>query len=159
MRWLIFGSAFPQWQAFKAGFFTVIDQHSIKMLPCATFCDILEGSNHVDIDELREATQYDEPYTDSTPYIKMFWELVSSWPEEKQKQLVKFVTAAERVPAGGAGRLTFKIQGPMHEAFDELPTSSTCFGVLTLPEYADMETLDKKLSIAFEFGLEGFGTG
>lgn len=149
----------PQWRAFKDGFLTVIEPTSLRMLSAYYFRDILEGSEELNIAELRAATVYDEPYNDETPYIQAFWRLVSSWPKDKQKQLVKFVTAAERIPAAGASSLQFKIQGPMHERIDALPTSSTCFGVLTLPEYPDVETLDKKLTLALEFGLEGFGTG
>lgn len=159
LYWLIAASAFPQWCAFKKGFYSIIDRRSVKMLSATSFRDILEGSNDLDIEKLRDATQYDEPYSDIHPYIDSFWQLISSWPKEKQKQLVKFVTAAERIPAGGADRLTFKIQGAMYETVDALPTSSTCFGVLTLPEYPDMQTLERKLSQALEFGLEGFGTG
>lgn len=159
IRWIIVDSVLPQYRAFKAGFFTVIEPVSLRMLSAHDLCDIMEGSKELDIAELRAATVYDEPYKDEPEYIQHFWRLVSNWPPEKQKQLVKFVTAAERIPAAGASSLTFKIQGPMHESIDALPTSSTCFGVLTLPEYPDIETLDQKLTLALEFGLEGFGTG
>jgi hypothetical protein len=118
---------------------------------------IMQGSKDLDIDELRKATVY-QGYSPKQKYIRDFWRLVSSWREEKQKRLVKFVTAAERIPAGGASQLTFRIEKDGREDLESLPTSSTCFGTLVLPQYPNVETLDRKLTVALELGLEGFGT-
>ena len=95
--------------------------------------------------------------------------MLTRWPAEKQKALLKFVTAAERIPVTGASALTFRVQqsvpshrsvgaGAGEEAVQLLPTSSTCFGTLYLPRYKDEETLERKLGIALEFGGVGFGT-
>ena len=37
-----------------------------------------------------------------------------------------------------------------------LPTSSTCFGKLLLPEYADREKLERKVRLALQ-NSKGFG--
>ena len=39
---------------------------------------------------------------------------------------------------------------------DRLPTAHTCFNVLLLPDYASIEKLEEKLSIAID-NSEGFG--
>lgn len=156
--WLVYGSVAPQWESFLKGFFSVIDRDTLKMLTPSCLHDILEGSTRLDIDELRYATSYDGFDPDSR-YIKNFWKVVGSWSDEKQKQLLKFVTAAERVPASGAGNLTFKIHRATPASLEHLPTSSTCFGTLMLPKYPSVEILDEKLSLAIKYGLEGFGTG
>ena len=156
--WLTQVSVLPQSVAFKRGFNRVVSDHSTTWLSASDFRSILEGSNHLDINELRRATTYDG-YDPSSKYIQNFWRLVSSWPEDKQKQLVKFVTASERIPAGGAKNLTFRIQKYTPANMEYLPTSSTCFGILSLPKYSSMEVLDRKLGLALRYGLEGFGNG
>lgn len=147
----------PQLKAFDAGFYSVIERSSLKMLSPQNLREILEGSTHLDIDELRRSTEYGHPYTGSKPYIRAFWKLVSSWPEEKQMKLVKFVTAAERIPAAGVGKLNFKIHPARGVQSRDLPSSSTCFGTLNLPYYENSEVMNDKLTQALELGVEGFG--
>ena len=156
--WLIQGSIVPQLDAFVKGFCSVLSYSPMGMLSPRDLRAIVEGSSRLDMNDLRRATTYVD-YDANSKYMKGFWRLVTAWPEEKQKQLLKFVTAIERVPAGGAGTFSFKIERPKPENTDQLPTSSTCFRTLFLPKYPSMEVLDKKLTLAFEYGLEGFGTG
>ena len=156
--WLVQGSVAPQAEAFQRGFYKVVDLHALSLFTPISLKAFMEGSRHLDIDELRSATKYDG-YETNSKYINTFWRIVSLWSETKQKQLLKFVTAAERVPMGGASNLTFVIKKTVLEDLEHLPTSSTCFGTLYLPRYANAEVLEAKLSLAIEYGLEGFGTG
>ncbi|EME50119.1 hypothetical protein DOTSEDRAFT_41268 [Dothistroma septosporum NZE10] len=157
---LCYGSVAPQLDAFLKGF------HGCGLIPrkvLAIFQDHqlkshLEGSDHLDIDELKAAARYDG-YEAKSKYIQMFWRVVSSWPEKKQKLLLKFVTAAERIPITGASQLTFVIKKAATENLESLPASSTCFGTLILPRYPTAEILQAKLSLALMYGSEGFGTG
>ncbi|KAK0256699.1 hypothetical protein LTS09_008401 [Friedmanniomyces endolithicus] len=159
VTWLAVRSVAPQLRAFQHGFKRVIDAHSLSIfITPANLKAFMEGSDHLDIEELRESTRYDG-YEPNSKYIASFWSVVKSWPEEKQKQLLKFVTAAERVPLGGLEHLTFVVQRARPTSLDHLPTSSTCFGTLQLPHYRSANVLDEKLSLALEYGHEGFGTG
>ena len=157
-RWLAWGSVAPQLCAFEQGFQTIISNGSLRILTRPTFRSIVEGTQNLNIDDLKSITQYDG-YDAHSRYIRSFWRLVSSWPETKQRQLLKFVTAIERLPAGGASHFTFKIERPRPDEAENLPTSSTCFRTLYLPKYESVEVLDQKMGLAFEYGLEGFGTG
>ncbi|KAI7090237.1 hypothetical protein KC356_g1734 [Hortaea werneckii] len=156
--WLTWASVEPQWKAFMSGFHRVIDRQTLSIFKPSDLKAFVEGSSRLGIGELRKSTQY-EGYEAKSKYIQNFWRVVSSWPEEKQKKLLKFVTAAERIPIGGASQLTFVIKKTVVEDLEHLPTSSTCFGTLYLPRYASSEALNEKLSRAIEYGLEGFGTG
>lgn len=150
-------SVSPQLTSFKRGFHTLLPAHTLRLFPPRTLKSALEGTPELDITALRRSAQY-ETYRPDEPYIQTFWRVVENWPSAKQRDLLRFVTAAERVPVSGAGGLVFKVQ----EAGGEegmLPTSSTCFGTLYLPRYQDEETLEGKLRIALEFGGVGFGTG
>lgn len=77
------------------------------------------------------------------------------YPEDKQKQLLEFVTASSRVPVNGAESLTFVIEKMTGDTLS-LPGSSTCFSTLRLPEYETKEILQQKLDIALQHSV-GFG--
>ncbi|KAM0723758.1 hypothetical protein Q7P37_000748 [Cladosporium fusiforme] len=163
--WLTSLSVYPQLNAFKKGFHSLLPPRTLCLFPPRTLKAAIEGTSTLDISLLRRAAQY-EIYTRDEPYIQTFWRIIERWPAEKQKDLLRFVTAAERVPITGAATLTFKIQRADGVGFSApsdgetlLPTSSTCFGTLYLPKYRSEEELERKLQIALEFGGLGFGTG
>ncbi|KAK5113257.1 hypothetical protein LTR62_003593 [Meristemomyces frigidus] len=161
MQWLMWNSVAPQWEAFLKGFYRVVDKHSLSMFSPSQLKEYVEGTTRLDIRELRRVTRYDG-YDPNCAYMKTFWRIVSSWTEEDQRALVKFVTAAERIPVGGAREITFVIQRAHGEDLANLsdarlPTSSTCFGVLVLPKYSSGEILNRKLGVAVKYGMEGFG--
>ena len=39
---------------------------------------------------------------------------------------------------------------------ERLPTASTCFNLLKVPEYSSKATLEERLHIALHYGSEGF---
>lgn len=157
---LLYDSVAPQLEAFLKGFHNsgLVPRKFLRIFQPHQLKAHLEGSDHLDIDDLKAATKYDG-YEAKSKYIQMFWRVVSAWPEKKQKLLLKFVTAAERIPITGASQLTFVIKKAAGESQDALPTSSTCFGTLMLPRYPSAEVLASKLSLALAYGSEGFGTG
>lgn len=57
---------------------------------------------------LQRNTKYQQ-YDAREPYIKTFWSIVHGWPPAKQRGLLKFVTAAERIPVTGFANVTFII--------------------------------------------------
>lgn len=158
--WLVLDSVWPQLDAFLHGFRSsqLFDQHTLLLLGPSNLKAYVEGTDILNIDELRAATRYDG-YVATQRYITSFWRVVTSWPQEKQKLLLKFVTAAERIPISGASHLTFIIKKAQPENLDALPTSSTCFGTLMLPRYPSTEIMAAKLSLALKYGAEGFGAG
>lgn len=158
VRWVVWCSVEPQLTAFRGGFRKVVDEHSLSIFTPNSLKAFVEGSSRLDLHDLRKAIKYDG-YDPNSKYMQSFWRILTSWPEEKQKQLLKFVTAAERIPIGGASNLTFVISRSAVEDLELLPTSSTCFGTLYLPRYPTAEVLNDKLSLAIKYGLEGFGTG
>lgn len=157
---LCYGSVAPQWDAFYKGFYSsgIIDHHTLILLSPPNLKTYIEGSPRLDINDLKAATRYDG-FDPNSKYMHWFWRIVTSWPELRQKQLLKFVTAAERIPISGASNLTFIIKKSLSATLDSLPTSSTCFGTLMLPRYSTAEVLASKLKLAVEYGAEGFGTG
>ena len=157
VNWLTVDSVTPQFRAFETGFEHIFP--NLDMLSARNLKLVIEGTPHLEMSELIKVTQY-EGFNPGSTYIADFWTIVLNWPEEKQKQLLKFVTAVERLPPGGAKALHFKISRlpTTHGSTERLPTSSTCFGTLYLPEYESMEVLDRKLSQALKYVLRELKT-
>lgn len=152
------GVVMPQLEACVRGFHRLLPPSRLQILRWPKALKLLvEGSPTVNIDELRTTAQYDGPKL--SHYVHEFWQVVASWPQERQMQLVKFVTAAERMPSGGAMPLTFIVKLCPEMRDDQLPTASTCFGMLSMPVYSSMQLLDERFSLALREGLEGFGMG
>lgn len=157
--WLTRGSTWPQLTVFRTGFERLIPLPPRSLFHPTGLKRTLEGNLTLDIHALQAATKY-EGYTPSDPYILNFWAIVASWSQAEQRQLVKFVTALERIPAGGASNIRFEIKRAElfgHGGGVALPTSSTCFGTLNLPEYEGEGVLEGKLRAAVSYGVEGFG--
>lgn len=156
---LTYASVAAQWHHFLAGFHRILPHAHLTFFTPWHLRAIVEGTRNLSIPDLRATTTY-EGYAPEGPYITAFWGIVEAWSKEKQKQLLKFVTAAERLPVGGAKDVTFRVHRVGHEGSEEaLPTSSTCFGTLYLPKYPSGEVLERKLTVALEMGGEGFGNG
>ncbi|KAF2586654.1 hypothetical protein F2Q70_00037086 [Brassica cretica] len=116
---------------------------------------LISGSaDSLDIDDLRENTNYSGGYNAGHYVIDMFWEVMKSFSTENQKKFLKFVTGCSRGPLLGFKYLepAFCMQraggSVSNEAVDRLPTSATCMNLLKLPPYQSKEQLETKLMYA-----------
>ncbi|GBG33650.1 Ubiquitin-protein ligase, putative [Hondaea fermentalgiana] len=139
------------------GFETVIDRNmrSFQLFEPEQLELALIGTDALDIDELCASTEYDGGYAPSSRVIKWFWEIVKAWDKDKQRELLRFATGAPRAPVGGLQSLRFFIQRAGPDT-DKLPTASTCFNLLLLPDYSSKQKLAAKLDVALN-NAQGFG--
>lgn len=144
-----------QFEAFKEGFDHVCANTVIKLFRPEEVELMVCGSSELDFEALEKVTHYDGGFTPDSPVIKYFWQTVHEFTMEQKRKLLFFATGSDRVPMGGLGKLQFVIakNGPDS---DRLPTSHTCFNVLLLPEYRDMDKLKSRLLTAIENSV-GFG--
>lgn len=106
--------------------------------------------------ELKRGTRYEGGYTPDHPTIVSFWEIVlHELTPKEQRQLLIFTTGSSRAPIGGLAEVRMLIQraGPDSE---NLPTSSTCFHALLLPQYSSRDKMSEKLKLALANAV-GFG--
>lgn len=132
--WLTKLSIQPQWEAFIHGLFRVLDPkaisvgmhpvdvsdrhlQAIQIFSPESLKALVEGTDHLNIDEWRRRTQY-EGYDPNGGYMKWFWTIVYRWSQAKQRGLLKFVTAAERIPITGFSNVQFRIQKTLAEEHD-----------------------------------------
>lgn len=153
--WLTFKSVAPQLLAFRKGFRTCLDPKSLQLFNPHSLEALVEGTQIIDTAAWKAATRYEEGYTASHPTIVDFWSVVDNYSNDDRRRLLEFVTASERVPITGFEGMNFHIgrHGPDTE---RLPTSSTCFGKLMLPQYRDRKKLKRKLDLAIQ-NSKGFG--
>lgn len=142
-------------EAFRKGFWKAVGADAVKLCSASELEQLLCGSSLLDFHELELAAQYEELTPDSE-LVKNFWHVVHNVMDSEQRRLLLvFVTASDRVPLRGLGKVQFVLQrnGP---DTDRLPSALTCFGRLLLPEYSSREKLQEKLLTAIQ-NAKGFG--
>ena len=94
--------------------------------------------------------------------VVWFWSIVRGMETQDRAALLHFATGSSRAPATGFANLLgyngaphrFRLQavpgGP-----EALPTASTCFNTLRLPQYESEEQLRSKLLLAIGEGNRG----
>ncbi|KAH8205410.1 hypothetical protein TruAng_000489 [Truncatella angustata] len=157
IRYLTDISVAPQYKAFARGFRTCLSTKSLRLLTPPLLQSMVEGTQEIDIAELRRAARY-VGWDASHRTVRDFWSIVKRYDDHMKRKLLEFVTASDRVPVGGMRNVQFVVQRNGAEEGDagHLPTAYTCYGTLLLPEYRDREVLKERLGMALE-NAQGFG--
>lgn len=108
--------------------------------------------------------RYSNGYSESSHTIKLFWKVVRELSPDRRCALLRFITSTSRAPLGGFKHL----QPPLtiHKVdcgasplallggpdVDRLPSASTCYNMLKLPNYKRQSTLKQKLLYAIGSG-------
>lgn len=153
--WLTVKSVAPQLAAFRKGFRTCLHPKSLELFDASSLKALIEGIQEISISALKTATRYEDGYSITHNTIVDFWDIVENYSQEDKKRLLEFVTASERVPVTGFENMNFVVVRMCSDT-DMLPTSSTCFGKLLLPEYRTKEKMKGKLALAIQ-NSKGFG--
>ncbi|CAK56001.1 unnamed protein product (macronuclear) [Paramecium tetraurelia] len=149
-----------QSQIFRAGLEQVIDPEKFKLFTNQELQLLISGQPVIDIQDLISNTKYQgyQPY-DKT--IEDFWSVVNDFEYEQQSQFLFFFSSCSRAPTQGFKSLDppFMIQKvPIHHQSEmqKLPTASTCFNILKLPDYRNRDILREKLvkAISSNTGFE-----
>ncbi|RMZ74519.1 HECT domain [Pyrenophora seminiperda CCB06] len=148
-------SILPQLSSFHKGFQTCISARSLSLFTPASLRHLIEGDIHISLSNLKRCARYGDGYTATHSTVRMFWDVVEKYGQDDCRRLLEFVTASDRVPVTGYESITFAIH-KIAGAPNALPSSSTCFGKLYLPEYEAKEGLAGKLGLAIR-NSKGFG--
>jgi hypothetical protein len=134
-----------------------LNPKSLQLLTSSLLQSIVEGTQEIDIAELRRTTRY-VGWDATHRGVRDFWSIVKRYDDDMKRKLLEFVTASDRVPVGGMRNIQFVVQKNGEEEGEEghLPTAYTCYGTLLLPEYRDKEVLRERLGMALE-NAQGFG--
>ena len=116
---------------------------------------LVEGEHELDFGALAGGAAYEGGYHAAHPTITSFWRVAQALEAADKRRLLLFVTGSNQGPIGGLGRLEFKVQRMCPDT-EGLPTASTCFNLLLLPEYSSEEKLRRKVLQAIR-ECSGFG--
>lgn len=107
----------------------------------------------MNVADLKENVQIIEPYTKESQAVKLFFDSISKWDQEKLSKLLTFISGYSKPPANGFKTLvdngtpiTIEFGGTR----DKLPIAHTCTFTLSLPEYETEDELNQKFTIALE---------
>lgn len=161
--------------AFIRGFKAVVHPDWLCMFSAPELQKLISGDSGVlDIEDLRRHTQYYGGYHNNHKVINWLWDVLSSdFTPQERCLFLKFVTSCSKPPLLGFAHLEppFSIRcvevsddqdtgdtvGSVlkgffnikkKEAGGRLPTSSTCFNLLKLPNYSKKSILRDKLRYA-----------
>ncbi|KAL1745181.1 HECT-domain-containing protein [Schizophyllum fasciatum] len=136
-----------QSEAFFEGLSQMIDPKWLRMFNQQEVQILIGGANApVDLDDLREHTNYGGLYDDNESTIQIFWKVVNGFNQEQRQGLLRFVTSCSRPPLLGFKELVpnFAIRDAGSDE-NRLPTASTCVNLLKLPRYQSERVLRDKL--------------
>ncbi|XP_055959426.1 ubiquitin-protein ligase E3B [Patella vulgata] len=164
-----------QTSAFIRGFKAVVNKDWLHMFSAPEFQKLMSGDNtDMDIEDLRRHTQYYGGYHNNHRVINWLWDIIDKDFKDNERSLfLKFVTSCSKPPLLGFANLEppFSIRcvevsddqdtgdtvGSVLKGFfnikkrdagGRLPTSSTCFNLLKLPNYGKKSILKEKLRYA-----------
>lgn len=135
--------------SFIDGLSSVLPVEIFSILTGEELRDFFCGNPEIDVDMLRRVVEY-EGYDESDAVVEYFWEVLRELTNEERKRFLQFVWARNRLPMKESDfDAPFKIQKDNGSDGDQaLPSASTCFFSLTLPEYKSKEHLKEKLLFA-----------
>lgn len=88
--------------AFREGLSDLINLEWLRMFDQQELQVLISGAAiPIDIEDLKQYTNYSGGYTAEHPVIRMFWKIVENFTDEQKRQLLKFITSCSRAPLLG----------------------------------------------------------
>jgi ubiquitin-protein ligase E3 C len=152
------GAIATQNQAFLAGLRDVLPANWLTPFSAPELQVLISGAHSgIDISDLKANTIYANGFSSYDSCISRFWQIVSSFSDQDKAALLKFSTSCSRPPPLGFKQLEPKfciqrVPFTGRESEAPLPSSSTCFNVLKLPDYKSETVMKEKLLMALRSG-------
>ncbi|XP_057187765.1 probable E3 ubiquitin-protein ligase HERC4 [Triplophysa rosa] len=142
-----------QFEPFSAGFSEGCPVKAWKMFHPEELREVFSGSPEYEWEDLQKRATY-QHCSPSDELIKNFWTVFFELSEENKKKFLIFMYGTGRVPLSKVTLKIVQLNSP--DSDDRFPEAYTCFGILYLPKYSDIDTLRNKLIHAISF-CEVFG--
>ncbi|KAE9552855.1 hypothetical protein FO519_003920 [Halicephalobus sp. NKZ332] len=164
-----------QTEAFVTGFRAIVNPDWLTLFSTFELQSLISGTrNDIDVADLKKNVQYYGGFHSNHRVIKWLWEIIENdFDAEERGLFLKFVTSCSRAPLLGFSYLEPPFSIRCIEVSDDqdqgdtlgsvvrgflaikknkstvrLPTSSTCFNLLKLPNYSKKSLLLEKLRYA-----------
>ena len=164
---LLVSTISPQVAAFRDGLRVFVnDDLCAKIRACCTVTEVqlmLCGVDEIDVEDWQRSSHYQPTSYGESRQARWLWDVVRNMTAEERSKLLFFCTGSVKPPATGFGDLMgyggqqqrFTVSRVHGADTGLLPTASTCFNTLHLPEYGSFATLRAKLQQAIA-GAHGF---
>jgi len=100
-----FNSTKLQMDAIKETFHIFVPFDYIQEFEPEEFEQILCGNPQIDKNDLKSNTEYGDIFSESSPVIKMFWEVFMTLQDDEVVKFLQFTTGTTKVPVGGFAHL------------------------------------------------------
>lgn len=120
-----------QTESFCESFESLIQHKDIENVSPDELNQLIFGTFHVDIEDLKKRVKIDEPHSLETPTIKYFFDAISKWNNEDLMKLFTFITGVSSLPKKGE---IFCIKLFKNDE-NLLPVAHTVMRTIDLPEY------------------------
>lgn len=125
---------------FKSSFLKMISWHDLELK--------IVGNEEIDIDRLKDMTQY-KNCTANHDVVKRFWKVLASFENEDRKKYLRFVWGRMRLPLRGETDIEqHTVQLDESKKKTDLPFGRTCYFRIELPPYASEEVMRQRLLYA-----------
>lgn len=106
---------------------------------------------------LKSCCSFANGYDASSKAIAFLFEILSTFNASEQRKFIKFVSGTPRLPIGGLESLSPRLTISKYSTEDiRLPSASTCYNLLHLPEYSSLEKTREKLMYVLSEGDDSF---
>ena len=143
-----------QLDAIRRGIARILPAQLLNVLSWRELAVLIAGKADIDVELLRRHTEY-SGCSESSPHIRMFWQLLRSFDQHHRRLFIRFAWAQDRLPATddefNRAHVRFLIKpptAPLHKHDQLLPRSDTCFFNAELPLYSSMEVMRDKVLYA-----------
>uniref|UniRef100_A0A182YBF0 E3 ubiquitin-protein ligase n=1 Tax=Anopheles stephensi TaxID=30069 RepID=A0A182YBF0_ANOST len=168
-HWFMAEGVSRQFEALREGFDTVFPMNRLQMFYPEELENVFCGSGiggtnqqRWDVRMLSESCRTDHGFSQDSPAIQFFYDILATYNRDEQRLFLQFVTGSPRLPTGGFKALTppltivrKKMDGNQNP--DEyLPSVMTCVNYLKLPDYSNREVMRQKLKMAASEGSMSF---
>lgn len=140
---------------FREGLNSIIPEAAFMLCSSQELSNLINGIGIIDIQRLKENTEYDDNINSNDAFILNFWDILSHEFTENEKMMyLKFVWARPTLPPIGTEFLQkMKIQSAVGEDIlisqdFYLPRAHTCFFSINLPKYSNKKIMCEKLRYA-----------
>lgn len=80
------------------GLATQIPRHFLKLFTASELKVIVVGRADINVGLLKLNTEYGEGFTEQSPAIQFFWNVLNSFSDEERELYLKFVWGRSRLP-------------------------------------------------------------
>jgi E3 ubiquitin-protein ligase TRIP12 len=150
-------------EQFRRAFSTVVQWEFLSLFDAKEIAILFTGEPvMIKEEDLRKYVRVSHGYNPGCVEVERLFEVILEMTPKEQGLLVKFITGADRLPAGGLKalrpELTIAKRTPQEgqTADETLPSVMTCANYFKVPNYSCKEVMKEKILLAISEGQESF---